>query len=110
MKKKRIRIHKQTLRQLNNPCYIQFLVNPDRKTIAIKVCGKNVKQAHKINYDTTKDCDFYSKELLYELGVVSPELITGHTYRLQGKLVADKGLALFFMDREINDVEEGNTP
>ena len=35
-KKNRIRIHRNTLRQIGNPEYIQLLVNPDQKMIGIK--------------------------------------------------------------------------
>ena len=35
-KKNRIRIHRNTLRQIGNQEYIQLLVNPDQKMIGIK--------------------------------------------------------------------------
>ena len=97
MKKKRIRIHKQTLRLLDNPGYIQLLVNPEQKTIAIKVCNASAQQVHKILYKPSVECDLYSKELMYQLNTVCPELISGYTYRLFGKLLPEKGVALFQM-------------
>ena len=97
MKKKRIRIHKQTLCLLNNPGYIQFLVNPEQKNIAIKVCSESARQVHKITYKPSVDCDFYSKELMYQLYTVCPELKTGFTYRLSGRILPQKGVALFQM-------------
>ena len=83
---------------LNNPSYIQFLVNPEQKTIAIKVCCESAPQVHKIKYKPSVDCDFYSKELMYQLYTVCPELKTGYTYRLFGRMLPKKGVALFQMN------------
>ena len=83
---------------LNNPDYIQFLVNPEQKTFAIKVCGESAPQVHKIFYKPSVDCDFYSKELMYQLYTVCPELKTGFTYRLVGRMLPEKGVALFQMN------------
>ena len=101
LKKKRIRIHKQTLHQLNDPEYIQILVNPDKKIIAIRACEKNALQAHKISYVASKDCELYSKGLLAQLAVVSPELTEGNTYRLNGIIHHDRRIAVFYMDQKI---------
>ena len=98
LKKQRIRIHKQTLYLLNNPRYIQLLVNPEKKAIIIKTCNKNDYQAHRINYGYSKDCEFYSKELVKQLSIVSSNLTEGHTYRILGILHSDAGFALFQMD------------
>lgn len=45
-KKNRIRIHRNTLRQIGNPEYIQLLVNPDQKMIGIKASCAEDKLAH----------------------------------------------------------------
>lgn len=98
LKKGRIRIHKNTLHLLNDPCYIQFLVNPEQRTIVIKVCKKEALLAHRINYKSSADVEFYSKELTCRLRTVSGELLSGQTYRLYGEVLSDKGIALFHMD------------
>lgn len=90
---------------LNDPCYIQFLVNPIQRTIAIKVCTRHARLAHKLKYKSSVDCEFYSKELMNQLCTVCPELIDGYTYRIPGTLHADKGLATFHMDRLITVCE-----
>ena len=46
LKKNRIRIHKQTLRLLGNPEYIQLLVNPDIHMIAIRRSVRQDYLAH----------------------------------------------------------------
>ena len=86
---------------MNNPRHIQFLVNPDQKTIAIKACNAHTKNTHKIIYKTSSDCEFYSKELLFQLCKVCPDLVPGFTYKLPGTLHPDKGVALFLMDNLI---------
>ena len=47
-KKNRIRIHRNTLRQIGNPEYIQLLVNPEQKMIGIKASCAEDKLAHKV--------------------------------------------------------------
>ena len=49
-KKNRIRIHRNTLRQIGNPEYIQLLVNPDQKMIGIKASCAVEKLAHKVKH------------------------------------------------------------
>ena len=95
LKKQRIRIHKQTLYLLKRPRYIQFLVNPEKKTIMIRSCNQNDYQAHRICYGHSNDCEFYSKELVKQLSIVSSYFAEGHTYRILGKLHSDAGFALF---------------
>lgn len=37
LKKNRIRIHKETLRQMGNPRYVQFLVNEEKQVFAMAI-------------------------------------------------------------------------
>ena len=101
LKKNRIRIHKQTLHALNDPGYILFLVNPEERVLGIKVCSKDARLANKITYHPGTDCDFYSKELLYQLRMVCPELTDRNTFRISGSIQPDKGIALFKMNQSI---------
>ena len=54
-KKNRIRIHRNTLRQIGNPEYIQLLVNPDQKMIGIKASCAEDKLAHKVKVVLCQD-------------------------------------------------------
>ena len=45
-KKSRFRIHKNTLRMLGNPDYIQLLVNPHENILAIKRSIREDRLAH----------------------------------------------------------------
>ena len=63
LKKNRIRIHKRTLHLLGNPEYIQLLVNPDDRTIAIMKGISSDVLAHRVYYDRIKkgqSCELYS--------------------------------------------------
>ena len=69
-KKNRIRIHRNTLRQIGNPEYIQLLVNPDQKMIGIKASCAEDKLAHKVKdyfVINGNSYELYSRELLYSL-------------------------------------------
>ena len=43
LKKSLIRVHRNTLRLLGDPDYIQLLINPNAKMIAIKAGDKHIK-------------------------------------------------------------------
>lgn len=68
LKKNRIRIHKKTLYMLGNPNYIQILVNPVKRTLAILPSVSEDHLAHKINWiyldDSSKSYELYSKALI----------------------------------------------
>jgi len=97
LKKQRIRIHKQTLQQLNNPQYIQFLVNPNKRIIAIKACNHKARENHHVSYNT-RECEFYSYSLLQELQLISDSINNNETYCIPGILSPGIGLALFQID------------
>ena len=64
----RIRIHRQTIRLLGNPAYVQFLVNPEELYIAVLGSDKPILggTANKVRLsDTTQQSvEFYSSILL----------------------------------------------
>ena len=67
MKKDRIRIHRTTLMQLGKPKYLQLLVNPDLRIVAIRGSENRSKEKHFVNYSFMKtDASFelYSKNLV----------------------------------------------
>ena len=104
MKKQRIRIHKQTLHGLNDPQYIQLLVNPEKQILALKRSRKGDIQSHQVKYIKDHCCELYSKELLYQLSVVNPLMKSNRSYRIIGLLNEKLGLALFNLN-EIEDIE-----
>ena len=99
LKKYRIRIHRCTLAILENPPFVQLLVNPDSMLIAVRGIDQKVLDAYKVKEPTNKDhCnELYSKALVTKLRMLLPEMIEGETYRFTGSVVQDKKIALFPM-------------
>ena len=103
-KKNRIRIHRNTLRQIGNPEYIQLLVNPDQKIIGIKASCAEDKLAHKINEYfilTGNSYELYSRELLHLLSKVNLSWENYDIFRLEGYISQENQIALFSMDNII---------
>ena len=103
-KKNRIRIHRNTLRQIGNPEYIQLLVNPDQKIIGIKASCAEDKLSHKINEYfilTGNSYELYSRELLHLLSKVNLSWGNYDIFRLEGYISQENQIALFSMDNII---------
>lgn len=98
IRKYRIRIHKATLNQLGPPAYIQLLVNPTDRIVAIRGLEKRCKDAHVVNLFRIKpdnSYELYSKEFITTLMSLLPELNGDFTYRLTGEVHVDKKIAFF---------------
>lgn len=109
MKKFRIRIHKATLNQLGPPRYIQLLVNPNEKIVAIRGLEKRCKETHEVSFTRMKpdnSFELYSKQLIITLMSLLPDLEKNCTYRLTGEVHVDEKIAFFPLDT-IQRVEGG---
>lgn len=98
LKKFRLRIHKATLNQLGHPKYIQLLVSPKEKVIAIRGLNERCKEAHEVSFTRMKpdnSFELYSKQLVITLMSLLPDLEKDFTYRLTGKVHADEKIAFF---------------
>lgn len=97
LKKNRIRIHKETLRQMGSPKYVQFLVNEEKALIAIHstatpFCGS----VHKVGSIAADACaEIYSGPLSDKLASAFSNLIVGNSYRLNGCTHPADGIAVF---------------
>ena len=114
MKKNRIRIHRRTLQMLGNPAYIQLLVNPDAKTIAVKRTTKLDHLAHRIPKDEllhNKCCELYSRNFLKALRTTSCKWTDQKTYLIYGTLIESCHLVQFSMEDSIsvNHPPKGDT-
>jgi hypothetical protein len=97
----RIRIHRQTLRLLGNPAYIQFLVNPNTKMIAIKPGIQQDRLAHRVKYYNSPDhmCyELHSAYLIRSLQRISHNLSNDKVYRIYGVFNTKDSVAQFPMD------------
>ena len=98
----RIRIHKITLHLLGDPDYIQLLVNPFSKIIAIRKGNSDDHLSIKIrNNRFSNDCfEIFSKQLMRSIMLVYEDLEYGSSYRIYGDMDPNNEIAIF----SINDV------
>lgn len=94
-RKKRIRIHRSTLKLLGDPKYIQILVNPERTTLAIRRCKKTDIVALKLPCRKSDSCELYSTNLVSLFYDVCSKWDTQAQYRLIGKMFGDGSIACF---------------
>ena len=113
LKKNRIRIHKQTLKMLGNPAYIQLLVNPQDSRIAIRPSSASDHLAHHIKQvpkGFKHDNEIYSADLIKELNTISSGWERDHMYRIYGKMNRKENLVYFdiknMVDLEVNGQNE----
>jgi hypothetical protein len=108
----RIRIHRQTLHLLGNPDYIQFLVNPHTKTIAIKPGIQQDRLAHRVKYYNSPDhmCyELHSAYLIRSLQKISHNLTDDRVYRIYGVFNTKDSVAQFPMDNLVMLQEDENS-
>ena len=111
LKKNRIRIYKQTLHLLDDPKYIQFLVNPETHILAVKKSSENGLSAQKIYWTTLTDrkqcCEFYSKYFVSRLcGLLNGYDEMRCTHRITGRMNQKKDRVFFDLEKsELIDEE-----
>ena len=108
LKKQRMRIHKETLRQVGYPDYVQLLVNPEQKTIVMRACEESACQAHKVILEKNVDCELYSKEFLRRLKTVDSNLKGDTSFLIAGKTDPSRRLAIFRL-KDIHPLESGQS-
>jgi hypothetical protein len=100
LKKYRLRVHKNTLRELGNPEYIQLMFHPEKKAIVILCTNEltSAGQEEKVCFDKPgNDGTFqmYSKTLILKIQKLYPELDHHYAYRLTGYLLPSLNAAYF---------------
>lgn len=101
IKKGRIRIHRATLAQLGLPKYIQLLVNPREKVIAIRGLDERCKEAHVVSFSHMRNdysYELYSKQLVNSLISLCPDIEIGCTYKLTGEVYTEEKVVFFPLD------------
>lgn len=95
----RIRIFKNTLVLLGNPKYIQLLVNPIQKVVAIRAVEKEMAgdQSHKTDRPANKRdlLEICSMSFINKLSLVTPDIDKSRTYRLTGRIDSNLNIAYF---------------
>ena len=103
LKKSRIRIHKSLLHMTGDPKYIQLLVNPNNKYVAIRALKQNEphensERIRPIDMMAENSIEFYSKYFIQKLCELVDELDTDYSYRLMGTIVPTHNMAVFSLD------------
>jgi len=100
LKKDRIRIHRATLHLIGDPAFINLLVNPGAKTLAIRKASKGDPLALRIreNQLTDGNCvEFGCRQLIRQLQRVDGIWHRNCSYRIYGVCNQKESLAQFAM-------------
>lgn len=99
LKKYRIRIHKDSLRLIGDPDYIQLLVNAETQQVAIRAVQRATagSHAHKISRakSTSDSCEIYSRPFCDKLCSDFDCFHAKASYRLTGVVVPSQNAAVF---------------
>lgn len=98
-KRNRIRIHQVTLHLLGDPEYVQLLINPDEKTIALRCSNADDHLAHNTapkGRNRKQCCELTSKGLLTSLKELYFE-DDDRNYRITGNIIKHERVAEFKM-------------
>lgn len=97
-KRNLIRIHRQTLHMLNDPAYIQILVNPQDKIIALRPGNPNITKSERVNWNRINrnhSFEMYSASLSFQLLHLLPEPDNICSIRLKGTHYKKDNLVAF---------------
>jgi len=113
LKKMRLRIHKKVLHTMGEPKYIQVLVNPSEKLIAIRGLSdfephEDAERISSLDMLSDNSIELYSKGFLQILAQLVEGLNYMCSYRLKGSFVEEQNMAVFSLDTlELIDLQEG---
>ena len=99
LKNRCLRLYRSALHKLGDPDYIQFLVSPEQRKIAvIRAEGKD-SRSQKVYWtklrDNSSSCEFYSKELLEMLKRCFFDKNDLHSLRVKGEVLSDQCILIF---------------
>ena len=98
LKKYRIRIHRNTLALLGTPKYIQLLVSPSAKMMAIQGVDTRTRFTHRVNLSALRpdnSYEIYSSLFVSQLLALVTDLDAKCTYLLTGEIIAEENAAVF---------------
>ena len=100
--RKRIRIHRKTLKQLHYPAYVQFLVNPEKSYMAVLGSDRPLRggTANRLRIDpaklrTAQSTELYSSILLENLSPLLGGMDPAYNYRLSGEVDGENRVVYF---------------
>ena len=99
-KRSRIRIHKAMLHQLDDPKYIQLLVDPNGMAVAVRcvdapLFGDAVHAVSRERLCSDFSYEIYSRFFVTKLSLLSPVMGEGRLYHMRGKVIPSQRMAVF---------------
>lgn len=116
LKKQRIRIRRTTIHQLGDPEYIQLLVNPEDRIVAIRAVDQETSrdQTHwiggKLRSHSGNSLDIHSRSFMEALASLVKGLDFGNTYTLSGAILFNARMAVFPLKTIRKMPGEGEVP
>lgn len=102
LRKPLIRINKDTLHLIGDPEYILLLVNPNDCSLGISPATKTDPKAHCLSkYNKRKTMELYSKSLINNLLLLSPEWNIKGTYKIKGIEIKQQPIIKFKMSEAV---------
>lgn len=91
------------LQLLDNPKYVQLLVNPNNKCVAIKgittkTPGDQAQRIRPKSFTEEHDYELYSMSFVHKLFDIVGNLERNRTYRLRGTIVKSHCMAIFSLE------------
>ena len=110
LKKYRIRIHRNTLALLGTPKYIQLLVSPSAKMMAIQGVDTRTRFTHRVNLSALRpdnSYEIYSSLFVSQLLALVTDLDAKCTYWLTGEIITEENAAVFPLNtlQEVDSLE-----
>ena len=107
-----VHLHQSTLKGINNPPFVKFLINKDRKTFAVQPCAEKDFYSTRVRVDQSGKADTAE---IYSYGLCCALAQTNgwdknNSYRVYGKIFPNQNIAVFDFSRSkiINENEVTN--
>ena len=99
-RRSRIRIYKAMLHQLDDPQYIQFLVNPAGMAVAVRcvdtpLLGDAVHAVSRERLRSDFSYEIYSRFFVAKLISLAPAMGEGCLYHMRGEVIPAQRMAVF---------------
>ena len=103
LKKHRLALQRSTFEEIQNPAYIQLLI--DTETMAVAVLGLDQEmpgdQSHRVierRLETRRDYEIYSKNFTTQLCDLIGDLDENCSYHIPGCVIPEQRLAIYALD------------
>lgn len=103
LKKHRLALQRSTFEEIQNPAYIQLLI--DTEVMAVAVLGLDQEmpgdQSHRVierRLETRRDYEIYSKNFTTQLCDLIGDLDENSSYHIPGCVIPDQRLAIYALE------------